>query len=97
MSTPGTRRFVCMLCMYVYDEALGDPDSGIAPGTLWEDVPNDWRCPQCGASKNFFENEEMFQSMTPRDENAPEDMRGPKPGTDGPEADAAGTEGKESD
>lgn len=68
---PGKRRFVCMLCMYVFDEALGDPDSGIAPGTLWEDIPDDWRCPQCGASKSFFENEAMFEQMKPRDENAP--------------------------
>lgn len=85
MSAPGTRRFVCMLCMFVYDESLGDPDSGIAPGTLWEDIPADWRCPQCGASKSFFENEELFQSMSPRDENAPEDMRAPKPEAGGSE------------
>lgn len=71
MPQPGNRRFICMLCMHVYDEAEGDPDSGIPPGTLWEDVPEDWRCPRCGASKRFFENEAMFQQMTPRDENAP--------------------------
>jgi rubredoxin len=49
-----------MLCMHVYDEALGDPDSGIAPGTLWEDVPDDWRCPKCGAAKEYFEDESRF-------------------------------------
>lgn len=60
MPAPGERRFVCMLCMYVFDEAVGDPDSGIAPGTLWEDIPDDWRCPQCGASKRWFEDEAKF-------------------------------------
>ena len=57
---PGKRRFVCMLCMHVYDEALGDPDSGISPGTLWEDVPEDWVCPKCGAAKGYFEDESRF-------------------------------------
>ena len=59
-STPGTRRFVCMLCMHVYDETEGDPDSGIPPGTLWEDVPDSWKCPQCGAEKKYFEEEARF-------------------------------------
>ena len=49
-----------MLCMYVFDEALGDPDSGIAPGTLWEDIPEDWCCPKCGAVKGYFEPETRF-------------------------------------
>ena len=61
MIEPGKRRFVCMLCMYVYDEAEGDPDSGIAPGTRWEDIPDDWRCPKCGASKTWFEDESRFE------------------------------------
>jgi rubredoxin-NAD+ reductase len=51
-----------MLCMYVYDEALGDPDSGLAPGTLWEDIPEDWSCPKCGAAKAYFEPESRFSS-----------------------------------
>jgi rubredoxin len=58
--TPGRRRFVCMLCMHVYDESLGDPDSGLPPGTLWEDIPDDWRCPKCGAAKEYFESEARF-------------------------------------
>ena len=41
-------------CGYVYDPDLGDPDNGIAPGTAWEDVPEDWTCPVCGASKKNF-------------------------------------------
>ena len=45
------KKYVCALCTYVYDEAAGDPASGIAAGTKWEDVPDDWMCPDCGASK----------------------------------------------
>lgn len=41
-------------CSYVYDEEVGDPDSGIAPGTKWEDIPDDWCCPVCGLSKEEF-------------------------------------------
>ncbi len=41
-------------CSYVYDEAVGDPDGGIAPGTKWEDIPDDWVCPVCGLSKSEF-------------------------------------------
>jgi len=45
------RRSQCFFCGYIYDEALGDPDSGIAPGTRFEDLPDDWTCPDCGAMK----------------------------------------------
>lgn len=48
-------KWVCVLCGFVYDEALGIPDEGIAPGTRWEDVPEDWSCPHCSASKADFE------------------------------------------
>ena len=41
-------------CGYVYDPAVGDPDNGIAPGTAWEDLPEDWVCPVCGLSKDAF-------------------------------------------
>lgn len=51
-------RYVCAYCSHVYDEAEGDPDSGIAPGTLWEDVPDDWFCPDCGQPKSAFERED---------------------------------------
>ena len=47
-------KYVCNLCGYVYDEELGTPDEGIAPGTKWEDVPADWVCPLCGAGKDEF-------------------------------------------
>ena len=50
-------KYVCTLCGYVYDPAEGDPDNGVAPGTKWEDVPDDWECPVCGAGKEDFEKE----------------------------------------
>jgi len=49
-------KYVCV-CGYVYDEAAGDPDSGVAAGTKWADVPEDYECPVCGASKDAFEAE----------------------------------------
>nr|WP_237050303.1 rubredoxin [Microvirga ossetica] len=45
----------CVLCGFRYDESLGDPDGGVAPGTRWEDVPDDWMCPECGARKSEFD------------------------------------------
>jgi rubredoxin len=50
-------RYVCTICGYVYDPELGDPDNGVAPGTKWDAVPDDWECPVCGASKEDFEKE----------------------------------------
>ena len=47
--------WVCVVCGYVYDEAAGDPDHGIAPGTRWEAIPEDWVCPDCGVGKADFE------------------------------------------
>ncbi|MCJ8520915.1 rubredoxin [Pseudorhizobium tarimense] len=49
------RVWECILCGWRYDEAEGDPDSGIAPGTRWEDIPDDWFCPECGAAKTEFD------------------------------------------
>lgn len=51
-------RYVCDVCGYVYDPAEGDPDSDIAPGTKFEDLPDDWTCPVCGAPKSSFSPEE---------------------------------------
>ena len=48
-------KWICVICHYVYDPAIGDPDSGIAPGTAFEDIPDDWLCPVCGADKAAFE------------------------------------------
>ena len=47
-------KFICNVCGYVYDEAAGDPDNGIAPGTPWEEVPDDFTCPLCGVGKEDF-------------------------------------------
>lgn len=49
------RKYVCAVCGFEYDEAKGWPEDGIAPGTLWKDVPGDWFCPDCGAGKADFE------------------------------------------
>jgi len=48
-------RWLCPPCGYIYNEDEGDPDSGIAPGTKFEDIPDDWVCPVCGVSKDLFE------------------------------------------
>ncbi|MDR1893108.1 MAG: rubredoxin [Spirochaetales bacterium] len=48
------KKYVCDVCGYVYDPALGDPDGGIAPGTAFEDIPEDWQCPVCGVAKGEF-------------------------------------------
>ncbi len=48
------KKYECDLCGYVYDPAEGDSDNGIAPGTPFEDLPEDWVCPLCGAGKEDF-------------------------------------------
>ena len=48
-------RWECTVCGYVYDPAVGDPDGGIAPGTAFDDLPDDWVCPECGVGKDEFE------------------------------------------
>ncbi|ANF23637.1 rubredoxin [Thermococcus piezophilus] len=48
-------KWKCIVCGYIYDEDEGDPDNGIAPGTKFEDLPEDWVCPLCGAGKDMFE------------------------------------------
>jgi rubredoxin len=47
-------RYKCIVCGYIYDPALGDPDNKIPPGTPWEKLPDDWVCPVCGAMKEEF-------------------------------------------
>ena len=49
------KKWRCLICDYVYDEALGAPEDGIPAGTRWQDVPEDWTCPDCGASKGDFD------------------------------------------
>lgn len=45
-------KWVCNICGYIYDPEVGDPDNGVAAGTAWEDVPEDWVCPLCGVGKD---------------------------------------------
>ncbi len=49
------KSYMCVLCGVVYEEAKGHPESGLPPGTKWEDVPLNWRCPDCGSGKEDFE------------------------------------------
>jgi rubredoxin len=49
------KRLLCLGCGFTYDEALGLPEHGINPGTRWEDIPEDWICPDCGTPKSQFE------------------------------------------
>ncbi len=49
------KTWMCLICGWIYDEAAGAPEEGIAPGTRWEDIPMNWTCPECGARKEDFE------------------------------------------
>ena len=48
------KKYECGPCGYIYDPAVGYPDGGIAPGTAFEDIPDDWVCPLCGLGKDVF-------------------------------------------
>jgi rubredoxin len=48
-------KYRCTICGYIYDPAVGDPDHGIKPGTAFQDLPDDWVCPECGVGKDNFE------------------------------------------
>lgn len=48
------KKYICDPCGWIYDPETGDPDSGIAPGTAFEDIPDDWVCPLCGVGKDMF-------------------------------------------
>ena len=54
MSTDN-KTWICIYCGYIYNEAAGDPEHGIPPGTPWEEIPEDWCCPLCSADKHEFE------------------------------------------
>ena len=76
---PAGRTFVCSVCGYVFEEANGDPKGNIAPGTNWEDVPESWVCPICGAPKAVFE-----EKAPAAEEKAPQPvMAAPKAGEPG--------------
>jgi rubredoxin len=47
-------RYMCDVCQWIYDPEIGDPDNGVPAGTAWEDVPDDWVCPECGVGKEMF-------------------------------------------
>jgi rubredoxin len=53
------KTWMCLICGFIYEEAAGLPDEGLAPGTRWEDVPMNWTCPECGARKEDFEMTEI--------------------------------------
>ena len=59
------KQMVCSVCTYTYDEAKGIPEAGIAPGTRWEDLPDDWKCPWCGAGKEMFREKNEAPSPEP--------------------------------
>ena len=59
------QKYVCSICGFIYDEATGYPEGGIAPGTKWEDIPGDWVCPLCGAIKDAFKQQNHVTSSTP--------------------------------
>ncbi|MCK9285211.1 MAG: rubredoxin [Rhodocyclaceae bacterium] len=54
MIAPAYRKWQCTTCGEIYDEALGDAEGGIAPGTRFEDIPDGWMCPNCGATKDAY-------------------------------------------
>ena len=49
------KKYKCSVCGYIYDPAVGDPDNGVDAGTAFEDLPDDWTCPDCGVEKDMFE------------------------------------------
>ncbi len=49
------QKYICTVCDYIYDPEIGDEEGGIAPGTAFEDIPDDWACPDCNVSKEDFE------------------------------------------
>ena len=69
------KQYVCSVCSYTYDEAKGIPEAGIAPGTKWEDLPEDWKCPWCKADKSAFR---VKEEQTAEPEKTP-DIQAKKP------------------
>ena len=67
------RKYWCRICGYVYDPQEGDPGNGVAPGTAFEDLPDLWVCPKCGAPRKYFE--PLPQAPTPAGRRGPETAR----------------------
>ncbi|RXE57476.1 rubredoxin [Methanoculleus taiwanensis] len=61
-------RWVCSVCDYVYDEEMGDPATGIPPGTVFHDLPDDWQCPGCRVGKEAFVRSEGEEDVNENDE-----------------------------
>jgi rubredoxin len=55
MSENDYKAWMCIICGWVYEEEKGSPEDGLAPGTRWDDIPDDWVCPDCGAGKEDFD------------------------------------------
>ena len=53
--TSSMKKYMCLICGWIYDEETGWPEDNIKPGTKWDDVPMNWTCPECGARKDDFE------------------------------------------
>ena len=49
------KKYICLLCGFIYDEEQGWPDDGLEPGTRWDEITDDWTCPECGAMKHDFQ------------------------------------------
>jgi len=49
------KTYQCIVCGFIYNEVAGLPEEGVAPGTKWDDIPADWKCPDCGVAKSDFE------------------------------------------
>lgn len=58
------KKYVCTICSYIYDETVGIPENNIAPGTKWDDLPQDWACPLCGAAKADFQEQQTSTITT---------------------------------
>jgi rubredoxin len=63
LAEPEAKKWVCEMCGLIYDPEEGDPDSGIPPGTPFEDIPDDWTCPICGAEKADFREMEPGEDL----------------------------------
>lgn len=61
------KKYVCTICGYIYDEAIGNPEGGVSPGTKWEDVSANWTCPLCGAIKDDFKENEISSKSDVQD------------------------------
>jgi len=67
------KKFICTVCGFVYDEAAGIPESGIPKGTQWQDLPEDWTCPLCGATKDEFQAQDAAATTTEKKEAGKDD------------------------